>query len=157
MDGHTHTHTHGRYQTYYIPCFAVDNNVTHRSCRVPNIGLYQSSFSSGSPKLLRKRPIRVPMVAPSQQAKRPYRQLRNRYQIAVICRITEKLSVHHATSSLGLFYYSDCRVPKFTGSKILRITVPKNAKNITFRLRTRIRAFELDLEINQKLSVARKL
>ena len=22
----THTHTHGRYQTYYLPCYAVDNN-----------------------------------------------------------------------------------------------------------------------------------
>ena len=60
----------------------------------------------------------------------------------------EILSVYHAISSLGLFYDSDCQAPKFAGSKILRIKVPKNAKNITFRLRTRIRAFGLDLEIN---------
>ena len=24
-DKRTHTHTHGRYQTYYLPCCAVDN------------------------------------------------------------------------------------------------------------------------------------
>jgi len=27
-DGHTHTHLHGRYQTYYLPCYAVDKNDT---------------------------------------------------------------------------------------------------------------------------------
>jgi len=26
-DAHTHAHTHGRYQTYYLPCYAVDNKV----------------------------------------------------------------------------------------------------------------------------------
>ena len=25
-NGRTHTHTHGRYQTYYLPCSVVDNN-----------------------------------------------------------------------------------------------------------------------------------
>ena len=52
----------------------------------------------------------------------------NRWQVSLNCRITEKLSVHHAISSLGLFYYSDCRVPKFTGSKILRIKSLKMLK-----------------------------
>ena len=26
-NGRTQTHTHGRYQTYYLPCYAVDNNL----------------------------------------------------------------------------------------------------------------------------------
>jgi len=28
-DKRTDTHTHGRYQTYYLPCYAVDNAVQH--------------------------------------------------------------------------------------------------------------------------------
>jgi len=24
-NGRTHTHTHGRYQSYYLPCYAVNN------------------------------------------------------------------------------------------------------------------------------------
>ena len=39
-------------------------------------------------------------------------------QLSEMCRITEILSVYHAISSLGLFYDSECRAPKFAGSKI---------------------------------------
>jgi len=30
---HTHAHTHGRYQTYYLPCYAVDNKLIGRNHR----------------------------------------------------------------------------------------------------------------------------
>jgi len=29
-NGRTHKHTHGRYQTYYLPCYAVDNHEHRR-------------------------------------------------------------------------------------------------------------------------------
>ena len=31
MDTHAHTHTHGRYQTYYLPCYVVDKKL-NKSC-----------------------------------------------------------------------------------------------------------------------------
>ena len=46
-NGRTHTHTHGRYQTYYLPCYAVDNNGSgnidsvSRRKQVPNLNIFQ--------------------------------------------------------------------------------------------------------------------
>jgi len=36
MDGHTHTH--GRYQTYYLPCYVVNNKRNSPFSRVARLG-----------------------------------------------------------------------------------------------------------------------
>ena len=52
--GHTSKQTHGRYQTHYLPCFAVDNNgftfalITNKSYSIPHLDGHWSYRHGGS-------------------------------------------------------------------------------------------------------------